>query len=95
MMTDNELMLKTASGMVSDDYKERFIAEYVQLKIRTQRLNITLQHWEEPETPTPTSPKDVLLYQFRHMMEYLTTLEHRATIENIELPEVYLEEDEQ
>ena len=92
-MTDNELMLKTASGMVSSDYKERFIAEYSQLKIRTQRLKIMLHHWDNlPFKPACT--KDTLEYQFRHMVGYLSTLEYRAEIEGIKLPAIYLEEDE-
>ena len=35
----------TATLMVSSDYKERFKAEYYQLKIRLEKLKCMLQKW--------------------------------------------------
>ena len=36
----------TATGMVSTDYKERFIAEYEQLVIRYNKLKAMLKKWD-------------------------------------------------
>lgn len=36
----------TATLMVSSDYKERFKAEYYQLKIRLEKLKCMLQKWD-------------------------------------------------
>lgn len=39
----------TATLMVSSDYKERFKAEYYQLKIRLEKLKCMLQKWDNGE----------------------------------------------
>ena len=39
----------TATLMVSSDYKERFKAEYYQLKIRLEKLKYMLQKWGNGE----------------------------------------------
>ena len=36
----------TATLMVNSDYKERFKAEYYQLKIRLKKLKCMLQKWD-------------------------------------------------
>lgn len=36
----------TVTLMVSSDYKERFKAEYYQLKIRLEKLKCMLQKWD-------------------------------------------------
>ena len=36
----------TATLMVSSEYKERFKAEYYQLKIRLEKLKCMLQKWD-------------------------------------------------
>lgn len=38
----NEVLKKSAELMLSADYKERFLAEYMQLKNRYEGLNIEL-----------------------------------------------------
>lgn len=39
----------TATLMVSSNYKERFKAEYYQLKIRLEKLKCMLQKWDNGE----------------------------------------------
>lgn len=93
MKTLNE----TKTMMMSDDYKERFIAEYWQTKIRYEKLkafcnkieaakrtnyNLEGKRVEEPKHDCP----DDLLREQQHIMgEYLHILEIRAVIEGIDL----------
>ena len=39
----------TYARMVSEDYKDRFIAEYCQLKIRYNKLKTMLDKWDNNE----------------------------------------------
>ena len=59
---DKTFTLKdTAKLMVSKNYKERFVAEYVQLKIRYEKLKYLLTKWEAFEYiphPEVRSEKD-------------------------------------
>ena len=85
----------TVPEMLSDDYKERFKAEYHQTKIRYERLKAFNNKIEaarrtsytEKAVPMPKHdcPDDMLLQQQRTMEEYLHILEVRAVIEGIEL----------
>ena len=51
----------TATLMVSSDYKERFKAEYYQLKIRLEKLKCMLQKWDNGECQfTPTCPRSMI-----------------------------------
>lgn len=76
----------TVSLMTSDDYKERFKAEYLQLKIRIDGLRKMLIKWDAGKLDfTPTCPRVVYLTQKRYMEEYLNQLEVRAEIEDINL----------
>lgn len=76
----------TIALMTSDGYKERFKAEYYQLKIREEKLLTVLEKYErgtlnfEPSCPVP-----LLLEQHKIMNSYLGVLEKRAKIEGIEL----------
>ena len=86
----------TVELMNSDDYKERFKAEYYQTKIRYEKLKkfnnkieaygrlpyLSKNTWDEPKHDCPF---DVLRAQQSAMDEYLHILEVRAEIENIEL----------
>ena len=48
----------TVSMMESTDYKERFKAEYEQLRIRFEKLNAMLDKWDAGTLPfTPTCPR--------------------------------------
>ena len=83
----NQELAATAAGMVSEDYKERFIAEYVQLKNRYDGLLRMTQKWDMGELSfTPTCPRETYYFQLRAMKEYLNILVIRAKIEEIELP---------
>lgn len=77
---------ETVELMNSDDYKERFKAEYLQTKIRYNKLHSMLVKWDAKTLNfTPTCPKTLYLEQKRHMGEYLRTLEVRAELEGISL----------
>ena len=76
----------TIEMMNSDDYKERFKAEYYQTKIRYNKLHNTLiKHEAGVLEFTPTCPITKLVEQKRYMGEYLRMLEIRAAIEGIDL----------
>lgn len=77
---------ETIELMNSDDYKDRFKAEYLQTKIRYEKLHKMLVKKSagtlEFET---TCPERILMEQKRYMGEYLRCLEVRAEIEGIDL----------
>lgn len=85
----------TIELMNSDDYKDRFRAEYYQTKIRYEKLkylntrikahNITVYEQNKVIAPQHSCPEDLLRDQQHIMGEYLHTLEIRAVIEGIEL----------
>lgn len=76
----------TIEIMTSEDYRERFKAEYYQLKIREHRLLTMLEKYERGELNfEPTCPVSVLWEQHEIMNSYLVILEKRAGIEGIEL----------
>lgn len=77
---------ETASMMGSSDYKERFRAEYLQLKIRISGLSNMLKKYKAGTlTFTPSCSYDLLNRQLKSMTVYAQYLEERAEIENIEL----------
>lgn len=81
----------TAKLMTSEDYKERFIAEYVQAAIREKRLSLLLSKVKNGEAPscfTPTCPIYLLEAQYIAMNKYIYALLKRAEIEKIELPSI-------
>lgn len=76
----------TIEMMQSDDYKERFKAEYYQTKIRYDKLHKMIVKYKAGTLEfTPTCTIGLLENQVSHMGQYLYTLEVRAQIENIEL----------
>ena len=85
----------TVDQMLSDDYKERFRAEYRQTKIRYEKLkafnnrieaaNTTCGYPKSVEMPKHDCPDYLLREQQKTMGEYLHILEVRAVIEGIEL----------
>ena len=76
----------TISMMTSNDYKERFKAEYCQLAIRYEKLSHMLEKWDNNELNfNPTCPKWMYEVQMRAMGEYKNLLEERAKLENIEI----------
>jgi hypothetical protein len=88
---------ETVKLMNSADYKERFIAEYWQTKIRYEKLktfNTRIEaaqrvQFSELETklaePKHDCPTEVLREQQHIMGQYLHMLELRAIIEGIDL----------
>jgi hypothetical protein len=69
-----------------EDYKIRFVAEYTFLKDRVEKLTRMLGKWDAGILDfVPTCPRSIYNLQLRYMTDYLTILEARAKIENIEL----------
>lgn len=76
----------TIEMMQSADYKERFKAEYVQTKIRYDKLHRMLIKADAGTLEfTPTCPLDLLKEQKAYMGNYLRCLEIRAEIEKVDL----------
>lgn len=70
----------------SDDYIERFKAEYYQLKVRLDKLNTMLEKWDKGELKfSPTCQREFYTRQVKAMNDYLKVLETRAYIEGVEL----------
>lgn len=75
----------TIKLMESDDYKDRFKAEYYQVKIRKEKLQKILGNWEYLSFTPQNSTKCYLKYQYAVMLEYMQVLKKRAEKENINL----------
>jgi hypothetical protein len=72
--------------MNSTDYKERFRAEYAQLKLRMIGLSAMLEKYKAGTLSfTPSCSYDLLNGQFKAMDMYASYLEERAVIEGINL----------
>lgn len=72
--------------MNSDDFKDRFVAEYRQTKIRYEKLHKMLIKYEAGTLNfEPKCSLELLSEQAKHMGLYLKCLEIRAEIEGIEL----------
>ena len=75
--------------IISSDYKARFVGEYVELKIRYNKLHKMLIKYEAGTLGfEPTCDISVLEDQAYHMGNYLKQLEIRAEIEKITLPRI-------
>ena len=74
----------TAEMMTSEDYKERFKAEYAQVCIRYQNLAAMLEKWDKGELNfIPTCPRSTYNMQIVAMTDYIAVLEARAVMEGI------------
>ena len=83
---DKNKLLVTAVDMMSEDYKERFKAEYKQLEIRFDGLRKMLKKWDEGTLAfEPTCPRSTYNMQLKAMADYMAVLEARAVMENIDL----------
>lgn len=72
--------------MKSDDYKERFKAEYYQLEDRVIKLGNMLEKYKAGTLNfTPSCSYELLSYQLQTMNAYKRVLEERAEIEKIKL----------
>lgn len=77
----------TVEMMSSEDYKERFISEYCQVKIRYRKLKYMLERWDNELLDfVPTCPRSTYDMQIRAMSDYIAVLEARAFMEGITLP---------
>jgi hypothetical protein len=76
----------TIEMMQSEDFKERFKAEYWQTKIRYEKLHKMVVKAEAGTLPfEPKCPLELFKEQKKFMGNYLYTLEVRAEIEGIDL----------
>lgn len=79
-------LVETVEMMNSADYKKRFEAEYLQLKIRMEGLGAMLKKYKEGTlTFTPSCSYDLLNAQYKAMDLYASFLEDRAKVEDIDL----------
>lgn len=77
----------TVEMMNSNDYKERFKAEFYQLKLRIDGLEAMLNKYENGTLEfTPSCDIALLKTQIATMVAYENILKMRAKQEGIELP---------
>lgn len=82
----NKELALTAEQMVSAEYKERFKAEYIQLKNRFNGLKAMCEKWDKGELSfTPTCPRSLYDEQLQAMNAYIQALTARAVMEQVEL----------
>lgn len=81
------MTLKDTVGMMnSNDYKERFKAEYYQLVTRYKGLKSMIIKWDNGTLNfEPTCPRSTYNMQIKAMADYIAVLEARAVMENIVL----------
>lgn len=79
---------ETIKLMNSEDYKDRFKAEYLQAKIRYDKLDAMTVKYEAGTLDfTPDCPLELLKEQKSYMGNYIRCLKIRAEIEGIILQE--------
>lgn len=77
---------ETIELMQSDNYKDRYRAEYWQVADRYKKLSAMLDKWDKGELNfTPTCPRSTYNMQIKAMTDYMAVLEIRAVAEGIEL----------
>lgn len=81
---------ETVPLMLSADYKDRYVAEYRQTKIRYKklkaycdRIEMAMMHPRKVEMPPHDCDLELLGLQQHYMGSYLDTLEKRAIVEGI------------
>lgn len=85
-------LCETKAMMCEKNYCVRFIAEYLQTKIRYDKLHRMVVRYEAGTLDfTPDCSLELLKRQASLMGQYLYVLELRAEIEGIELPKAELE----
>lgn len=76
----------TVVRMNSDNYKERFQAEFTQLRIRREKLEAMIVKYRADKLDFVLAcPLELLEQQLQAMSDYLYALKIRAEIEDIEL----------
>lgn len=84
---------ETVDLMRSDDYIDRFIAEYAQTMIRGLKLELMLINYRNKTLDfIPTTDIDTLTDQLTYMNRYILILQKRAKIEGIKLPLISISE---
>lgn len=79
----------TVELMNSSDYRERFVAEYMQLVIRYKGLRNMLDKWDRDELNfKPTCPRSAYNMQIKAMADYIAVLEARAVMEGISFDDI-------
>lgn len=77
---------ETIALMQSDDYKERFAAEYYQLETRYLKLVDMIDKYKKGTLNfTPNCPRSILSRQANRMKQYIKVLLERANVEKITL----------
>lgn len=75
----------TVNLMYSNDWRDRFIAEYIQLQIRLSKLDDVLNNRSDTYSVTDDVLKSVMYKQRDAMESYKLCLERRANLANIDL----------
>ena len=76
----------TIQQMLSEDYKDRFKAEYYQVKIRYDKLVDMLDRRDKGQLSfPPTCPRELLWRQVTVMEDYMDLLIKRSIAEGIDL----------
>lgn len=77
---------ETVYAMTSDDYKQRFLAEYAQVVIRANKLSDVIDgYFNETLDFKPECGIWLLVEQYMVMKHYIEILQKRAEIESIDL----------
>lgn len=78
----------TIELMKSEDYKDRFKAEYFQVRVRLDKLCAMHSHMKNGTLDfKPTCPIEIYTKQLDAMAQYIDILEKRAELEGINLYE--------
>ena len=79
-------LIDTVPLMNSEDYRDRFKAEYYQVYIRFVKLKAMLEKWDKDELDfEPTCPYSTYEKQIKDIRDYISVIEARAVMENIDL----------
>lgn len=85
----NPELIKSVDLMLSEDFKDRFRAEYIQLKTRFEGLDKMVKSYMDGTLSfIPKCSKLLLVKQLVVMQSYLNILELRAEVENINLEDL-------
>lgn len=85
-ISDNMKLENTVELMNSNDYKDRFLAEYYQVKIRYEKLLNIIKRYENKTLEFELSCDINLLRKQAFVMEcYMNILKERANEECVEL----------
>ena len=78
-------LVETVDLMCSNDFKDRFTAEYAQLVIRLSKLDAVLNNTSDTRFEVDDITRDLMLKQRDAMGTYKMCLEKRADILGIDL----------